>query len=68
MKEDDAVVALLAPSVISPGSSGADTQWLDLELKRCIFCVFRLFWHLCQTASQLYRLSKINALGINQSY
>ena len=34
MKEDDAVVALLAPSVISPGSSGADTQWFDLELKR----------------------------------
>ena len=31
MKEDDAVVALLALSVISPGSSGADTQWLDLE-------------------------------------
>ena len=35
MKEDDAVVALLAPSVISPGSSGADAQWSDLELKGC---------------------------------
>ena len=31
MKEDDAVVALLAPSVISPGSSGADAHWSNLE-------------------------------------
>ena len=35
MKEDDAVVALLALSVISPGSSGADAQWSRLELKGC---------------------------------
>ena len=33
MKEDDAVVALLAPSVISPGSSGADTQGSIFRLK-----------------------------------
>ena len=35
MKEDDAVVALLAPSVISPSSSGADAQWSSLELIGC---------------------------------
>ena len=36
--------------------------------KKCIFCVFRLFLPLCQTASQPYRLSYINGLCINQSY
>jgi hypothetical protein len=36
--------------------------------KKCIFCVFRLFLSLCHTASWPYRLSHINALGINQSY
>ena len=36
--------------------------------KKCIFCVFRLFLPLCQTASRPYRLSYINALRINQSY
>ena len=35
MKEDDAVVALLAPSVISPGSSGADAQWSIFEMMGC---------------------------------
>ena len=35
MKENYAVVALLAPSVISPGSSGADAQWSSLELMGC---------------------------------
>ena len=35
MKEDDAMAALLAPSVISPGSSGADAQWSSLELIGC---------------------------------
>ena len=33
--------------------------------KKCIFC---LFWSMCQTASRPYRLSKINALRIIQSY
>ena len=36
--------------------------------KKCIFCVFRPFLSLCQTVSQPYRLSHINALRINQSY
>ena len=36
--------------------------------KKCIFCVFRLFWRLCQTASRPYKLSHINALRINYSY
>ena len=34
--------------------------------KKCIFGVFRLFWGLCWTASQPYRLSHVNALRINQ--
>ena len=33
--------------------------------KKCNFC---LFWSICQTASRPYRLSKINALRIIQSY
>ena len=36
--------------------------------KNCIFCVFRLFLPLCQTASRPYRLSNINALRIISSY
>ena len=32
--------------------------------KKCVFCVFRLFLPLCQTASRPYRLSYINALRI----
>ena len=36
--------------------------------KKYIFCVFRLFLPLRQTASQPYRLRYINALRINQSY
>ena len=36
--------------------------------KKCIFCVFRLFLLLRQTASRPYRLSYISALCINQSY
>ena len=36
--------------------------------KKCIFCVFRLFLRLCQTASKPYRFSHINVLCINQSY
>jgi hypothetical protein len=34
--------------------------------KKCIFCVFRLFLPLCQTALQPYMLSYINGLRINQ--
>ena len=34
----------------------------------CVFCVFWLFWSLCQTTSWPYRLSHINALHINQFY
>ena len=34
----------------------------------CIFCVFRLFLSLCQTASQPYKLSHTNALRVNQFY
>ena len=36
--------------------------------QKCIFGVFRLFLGLCRTASQLYRLSHINVLDINQCY
>ena len=36
--------------------------------QKCIFCDFKLFFPLCQTASQPYRLSYIDALCINQSY
>ena len=36
--------------------------------KKCVFCVFRLFLSLCQTASRPYKLSHINALRINQFY
>ena len=36
--------------------------------KKCFFCVFRLFFPLCQTASQPQMLSYINAFRINQSY
>ena len=36
--------------------------------KKCIFCIFRLFLPLCQTASWPHRLSYINGLCINQSY
>ena len=36
--------------------------------KKCIFCVFRLFLSLCQTASRPHRLSHTNALRINQFY
>ena len=34
----------------------------------CNFGIFRVFLSLCQTASQLYRLSHTNALRINQFY
>ena len=36
--------------------------------KKCIFCVFRLFLPLCQTASRPDRLRYINGLRINQFY
>ena len=36
--------------------------------KKCIFGVFRLFFGLCRTVLQPYRLSHVNALRINQFY
>ena len=36
--------------------------------KKCIFCVFRLFWSIRRTASRPFRLRHIIALYINQLY
>ena len=43
-------------------------DWFSKTGKNCTFCVLTLLLSLCQTTSRPYKMSRINALCINQFY